>query len=127
MRCRSAARCWFTVLAARGILAPRRVTSPVGHVDLVPTLANLAGARPERTMAGRSLVPLLAGAPDEDHDVYQEVSFEGPTERRGLVTRHRVTRGRLHVARRSRRKATRRRRIPRDERYKPWAASFALT
>src|SRR5262249_4513510 len=30
-------------------LAPRRVSTPAGHVDLVPTLANLAGAPPEPT------------------------------------------------------------------------------
>jgi hypothetical protein len=66
--------------------APRRSTTPVGHVDLVPTLANLVGAPPEPAMAGRSLLALVFGAPDADRDVFQEVSFEGPTERRGLVT-----------------------------------------
>ena len=70
-------------------LAPRRVTTPAGHVDLLPTLANLAGGAPAADMEGRSLVDLLAGqAPaDLDREIYQEVKFEGPTERYGLVTR----------------------------------------
>jgi hypothetical protein len=63
------------------------VTTPVGHVDLLPTLVNLAGGAGERWMAGRSLLPELAGTPDRDRDVFQEVSYEGPVERRALVTR----------------------------------------
>lgn len=69
--------------------APRRVTLPVGHIDLLPTLANLVGAAPEPTMQGRSLLGELAGlAPDDtDRQIFQEVSFEGNHERRGVVTR----------------------------------------
>jgi arylsulfatase A-like enzyme len=68
-------------------LAPRRVTTPVGHVDLLPTLANLAGAPASPEMSGRSLLPFMLGAEEDDRAVYQELSYEGPTERRGLVTR----------------------------------------
>lgn len=70
-------------------LAPRRVSMPVGHIDLLPTLANLVGAPPEPTMLGRSLVAEMAGRADADADrvVFQEVSYEGPTERRAAVTR----------------------------------------
>jgi arylsulfatase A-like enzyme len=70
-------------------LAPRKIAMPVGHVDLVPTLANLAGAPSEPAMEGRSLVAEMAGLSpaDQDRAVFQEVSFEGPTERRGVVTR----------------------------------------
>jgi hypothetical protein len=70
-------------------LAPHRVTTPVGHVDLLPTLANLAGGSAEPTMSGRSLIPQLEGSEDAQRTVYQEVSYEGPTERRALVTRDR--------------------------------------
>ncbi len=76
-------------------LAPRKVTTPVGHVDILPTLANLAGAPAETTMMGRSLVGLVDGAEgNPDRDVYQEVDYEGPgdpmhgTQKRGLVTQH---------------------------------------
>jgi arylsulfatase A-like enzyme len=69
-------------------LPPRRIATPVAHVDLLPTLANLAGAPSEPTMAGRSLLGLLAGGDDTvDRAVYQEVSYEGPTEKRALATR----------------------------------------
>ncbi len=70
-------------------VAARKVTMPVGHVDILPTLANLAGAPAESTMLGRSLVGEIAGLPghdpDADREVFQEVSFEGPTERRAAV------------------------------------------
>lgn len=75
------------VIVAPG-LAPKRLSMPVGHVDLLPTLANLAGAPPEASMMGRSLLGEMAGsAPDGDREVFQEVSFEGPTERRAVATR----------------------------------------
>jgi arylsulfatase A-like enzyme len=69
-------------------LEPRKVTTPVGHIDILPTLANLAGAPPEASMVGRSLVPELDGAVPgtADRDVFQEVSYEGPTERRAAVS-----------------------------------------
>lgn len=71
-------------------LAPRRVKEPVGHVDLAPTLVNLArGTRP-KSFLGRSLVDLMAGkaSPKEEppRTVWQEVSYEGPTELRALVS-----------------------------------------
>jgi arylsulfatase A-like enzyme len=69
-------------------LEPRRVSMPVGHIDILPTLANLAGADPSPAMLGRSLVGVMSGrAPaDADRTIFQEVSFEGPTERRAAVT-----------------------------------------
>jgi arylsulfatase A-like enzyme len=67
-------------------LPPQRITTPVGHVDLVPTLANLIGAPGEATMDGRSLVAELSGAPSSEREVFQEVLYEGPTERRAVVT-----------------------------------------
>jgi hypothetical protein len=70
-------------------LAPRRLKTPVGHVDLLPTFANLVGAQAEATMSGRSLVPFMLGEEDAERAVYQEVSYEGPTEKRALATRTR--------------------------------------
>jgi arylsulfatase A-like enzyme len=68
-------------------LAPRRVATPVGHVDLMPTLANLVGAAPRLEMMGQSLVDLLAGAPDRDRTVFQQLSYEGNHEMRAGVGR----------------------------------------
>jgi arylsulfatase A-like enzyme len=50
-----------------GIPAGRRVRMPVGLVDLMPTLLELAGAPPVRGMTGRSFAHVVRGAPpDED-------------------------------------------------------------
>ena len=70
-------------------LTPKRVSMPVGHVDLLPTLANLAGGAAAATMEGQSLVAEMAGQSPADADrvVFQEVKFEGPTERYGLVSK----------------------------------------
>jgi arylsulfatase A-like enzyme len=59
-------------------LGSRRVQEPVGHVDLAPTLINLARAPAEPTFLGRSMVDLLAGTADSSpapEYVFQEVSF----------------------------------------------------
>lgn len=85
-------------------LAARRSTTPVGHVDVLPTLANLAGADPHQPSPGagtdqplaalamgQSLVELLTGAPDRERTVWQQLSFEGAHEQRGAAT------GRCHV------------------------------
>jgi arylsulfatase A-like enzyme len=42
-------------------LKPHRVTQPVSHIDIVPTLLELLGAKTPG-LPGRSLVPLLGGA-----------------------------------------------------------------
>jgi arylsulfatase A-like enzyme len=48
-------------------LAGRRVDVPVELVDLVPTLLDLTGiAVPADSLAGRSLLPMLAGMPTDD-------------------------------------------------------------
>jgi len=68
--------------------APQRVTTPVGHIDLLPTLANLAGAQPSTEMQGRSLVDMLTGqAPvDGDRWVFQQLSFENNNEQRAAAS-----------------------------------------
>jgi arylsulfatase A-like enzyme len=71
-------------------VAARKVTTPVSHVDVLPTIANLVGAPAEEGMLGRSFAGEIAGVEGADgtadRPIFQEVSFEGPTERRGLVT-----------------------------------------
>jgi arylsulfatase A-like enzyme len=65
-------------------LAPRRATTPAGHVDIMPTLANLAGGAPTDDMMGRSLVDVLAGK-DSSRVVLQQLSYENNNEKRGGV------------------------------------------
>jgi arylsulfatase A-like enzyme len=69
-------------------LPAQRLTTPVGHVDLAPTMVNLARGPHEPSFLGRSLVDLLAGkpAPPTPGPVFQEVSYEGNVKRRALVT-----------------------------------------
>lgn len=69
-------------------LPPRRLRVPVGHIDIAPTLVNLARGPAEPSFIGRSLVPELAGpvAPDtETRAVFQEVTSERG-KKRALVT-----------------------------------------
>jgi len=48
------------VFRGPGIPAGRKVTAPVSHVDIVPTLLELAGLSPEGSaLSGRSLVPFF--------------------------------------------------------------------
>src|SRR5690606_7970055 len=72
-------------------LAPRKLSMPVGHVDLLPTLVNLLGQPATPAMAGRSLLGEIAGTADGQRDrfVFQEVTYEGPTERRAVVSKPR--------------------------------------
>jgi arylsulfatase A-like enzyme len=67
-------------------LPPRRATTPAGHVDIMPTLVNLAGGQPAPDMMGRSLVDVLAGK-DFDRVVFQQLSYENHHEMRGGVDR----------------------------------------
>lgn len=69
-------------------LPAHRDANPVSHVDLGPTLVNLARGPHEPRFLGRSMVDLLAGAPEgpPPGPVFQEVSYEGDVKRRALVT-----------------------------------------
>lgn len=70
-------------------LAPRRSSLPAGHVDILPTLVNLAGGAPSSEMMGISLVPALAGsdAGADTRVVFQQLSYEGNHEMRGGASR----------------------------------------
>jgi arylsulfatase A-like enzyme len=62
----------------------RHAKTPAGHIDIAPTLVNLAGGQPGPDMMGRSLVDVLAGA-DVQRTVFQQLSFENNNEHRGAV------------------------------------------
>jgi arylsulfatase A-like enzyme len=67
-------------------LAARRVVAPAGHVDLAPTLVNLARGSARSGFLGRSLVPELVGSsPSTPVAVFQEVTSERG-KKRALVT-----------------------------------------
>ncbi len=67
--------------------ARKRVTSAVGHIDILPTLVQLIGQAPPAEAAGSGLWPLILGTEVEDRrTVFQEVMYEGPTVRKALVT-----------------------------------------
>ncbi len=69
-------------------LPPRRIALPAGHVDILPTLANLVGAEPVAGSMGRSMVDVLAGAPGPaDRQVFQQLSYEGNHEMRAAASR----------------------------------------
>jgi Sulfatase len=69
-------------------IAPRRVRAPVGHIDIAPTLLNLARGTAEPAFFGRSLIPDVAGPPATDTEtraVFQEVTSERG-KKRALTT-----------------------------------------
>lgn len=65
-------------------IAPRRSQEPAGHVDILPTLANLAGAPSTPDMMGKSLLGAITGK-DEDRIVPQQLSYEGKHEMRAAA------------------------------------------
>jgi arylsulfatase A-like enzyme len=69
-------------------LPAARATVPAGHVDIAPTLVNLARGKAEPSFIGRSLVPALGGGKPDDAAsrwVFQEVTSERG-KKRALVT-----------------------------------------
>ncbi|HTL32629.1 MAG TPA: sulfatase-like hydrolase/transferase [Kofleriaceae bacterium] len=68
-------------------MPPRHAATPAGHIDIAPTLVNLAGGQPGPDMMGRSLVDVLAGA-DTKRTVFQQLSFENNNEKRAAVDEH---------------------------------------
>jgi len=69
-------------------VTPRRVRVPAGHIDIAPTLLNLARGAAEPAFIGRSLIPDVTGPPAPDTEtraVFQEVTSERG-KKRALVT-----------------------------------------
>ena len=68
----------------------RRAKTPASHVDILPTLVDLAGGQANADMMGRSLVDAIAGV-DTPRTIIQQLSYEGNHEQRGAVD------GKCHV------------------------------
>lgn len=62
-------------------LTPQHARTPAGHIDILPTLVNLAGGVATDAMMGHSLVDVLAGA-QHDRVVFQQLSYENHHEMR---------------------------------------------
>ena len=72
-------------------LEPQKVTMPVSHVDVLPTLANIVGEPPRDEMQGRSLLDVMSGQSKAGRDrvVFQQLSFgngKGRTEIRAAAS-----------------------------------------
>jgi arylsulfatase A-like enzyme len=68
-------------------LAPRVSTTPMAHIDIMATLADLAGLAPTSEMMGRSMLDVIAGRPDFDRVLFQQLSYENHHEMRAAVDR----------------------------------------
>ncbi len=67
-------------------LPARHTATPAGHVDILPTLVDLAGGAPKAEMMGESLVGVLAGpAGDRPRTIFQQLSYEDEHEMRAAV------------------------------------------
>ena len=56
--------------------APRTVEAPVSHLDIAPTLLEIAGVDPQERLDGRSLLPYLQGhAAPQDRDLLFECGW----------------------------------------------------
>ncbi len=69
-------------------LAPSTVQMPASHVDVLPTLANLAGFASNSDMLGRSLLGVMTGQedPNQERFVFQQLSYENNNEYRAAVS-----------------------------------------
>jgi len=69
-------------------LPASRPRVPVGHIDILPTLANLIGAPASPGLQGQSLVPALASQDERGRDrwVFQQLSFENDNEVRAAAS-----------------------------------------
>jgi arylsulfatase A-like enzyme len=53
-------------------LRPGKIRQPVSHIDMVPTLLELMGRKPDKTLPGQSLIPLMIGRRVEQDHVFIE-------------------------------------------------------
>lgn len=78
------------IIYAAGQATGRSVASVVGHVDLAPTLCELAGIAPDPAFVGKSLVGLMNGATGDDRPIIFEGNFWGKPLRGWLQDDHKL-------------------------------------
>ncbi len=61
---------------------PRVIDEPRSHVDLVPTIMELTGAKPNAELRGKSFLPELFGAAPDARDVLTDLPEDSHNERR---------------------------------------------
>jgi arylsulfatase A-like enzyme len=62
--------------------APRAIAAPRSHIDVVPTLFDLMGVKPNPELRGKSFAPELFGAEAEPRDVVCDLPEDSHNERR---------------------------------------------
>jgi arylsulfatase A-like enzyme len=70
------------VMRVRGVAGGDRVIDAVvSHIDVYPTLCNVADVQPPASVEGRSMIPLVTGKPDSIRDeVHAEVTYHAARE-----------------------------------------------
>lgn len=75
-----------------GFRGGRVIDAMVSHLDIVPTICELAGLEPEHELQGTSLMPLIRGDTEHLHDrLYGEVNFHATYEPMRCVRSNRWT------------------------------------
>lgn len=72
-------------------LKPRRIDQPVSHIDLVPTLLELMGRKPEEALPGQSWRPLLDGGKLREDHVYVQWNAPNGANSRTVISPERQT------------------------------------
>jgi tetratricopeptide (TPR) repeat protein len=75
---------------------PRVVSSPVSHVDLLPTILDALGVRTPEDLPGRSLVPMIANEDSRERPIYFE-ALSGMLNRGWAPLRGVVSEGRKYI------------------------------
>jgi arylsulfatase A-like enzyme len=65
------------IMRYTSVIEPRRIGAVVRHIDVAPTILELAGLDPEPTFVGKSLAALLS-KPGKDRPVFSQRNLWGP-------------------------------------------------
>jgi arylsulfatase A-like enzyme len=77
------AHCVFLMRNPKLLPTPRRITEPVQLIDILPTVLDLMGVKPEGIIEGQSLLPLLKGQPFQRKRAVMSSRFAHPNAKPG--------------------------------------------